>query len=70
MENKRFTIKNTSAESWVNWLFQIYDHQEQEFFGSMAHYFQTELEDVCNLLNELHEENQSLKKFIKELTNE
>lgn len=63
MENKRFTIKNINGK-----VFFIYDTYLDKAIQNVA--TAKEIEFSCNALNELHEENQSLKKFIKELINE
>lgn len=63
--NKRFTIKRIYTD-WFDrgFGYQIYDNEASHSIGESSE-FESDLEDFCNLLNELYEENQHLREQIK-----
>ena len=74
MTAKRFTMchEQNDINGWtmsiVDWQTkQPFDYTTYEVHSSSITDTKDEMEDLCLLLNELHEENQSIKKHIGEL---
>ena len=73
MTDKRFTLKYEKIGKYFS--MGIVDHETKEPFDDTTYEFnqcsfndsKDEMEDLCLLLNELHEENQELKNEIENL---